>query len=139
MEELKLKEEGVQDVAKQRAAADWETAADRQVFQFCMSIVTLYNFLKYFLVFFLNEFVKLESQVTFAGFNRGMAARSTIYGAMGSLKDAIKDKLTYPSDIVQEARAVHEYGGPKRGEKTVDDAAGTPSGPAAAPTTKTFD
>lgn len=58
---------------------------------------------------------------------------------MGSIKDAIKEKLTYPPDIVQQARAVHDYGGPKRGEKMVEDVTGTPSGPAASPTTKTSD
>ncbi|KAI3464290.1 hypothetical protein Pfo_020953 [Paulownia fortunei] len=98
MEELKLNEEGVYDEAEQRAATDWETAADR-----------------------------------------GIAARRNIYGAVGCVKDAIKDKLTYPTDIVQEARASREYGGPKRREKLVDDIEGGPSGPAALPTVKTSD
>ncbi|KAL0456304.1 UNVERIFIED_CONTAM: Late embryogenesis abundant protein ECP63 [Sesamum latifolium] len=97
MQELKLNEEGVYDEAKQRAAADWDTAADR-----------------------------------------GIAAKRNIYGAVGSVKEAIKDKLTYPTDIVQEARASREYGGPKRGEKMVEDIGG-PTGPAAMPTVRTSD
>ncbi|KAK4413424.1 Late embryogenesis abundant protein ECP63 [Sesamum alatum] len=97
MQEVKLNEEGVHDEAKQRAAADWDTAADR-----------------------------------------GIAAKRNIYGAVGSVKDAIKDKLTYPTDIVQEARASREYGGPKRGEKMVEDIGG-PTGPAAMPSVRTSD
>ncbi|KAL7156217.1 hypothetical protein ABFS83_03G128600 [Erythranthe nasuta] len=100
MEEHKLNEEGLQDEAKQRAAADRETAADR-----------------------------------------GVAARKNIYGAMGSVKDAIKEKLTYPTDIVHEARASREYGGPKRAEKEklVDETEEGPYGPAAFPSVKTSD
>lgn len=33
---------------------------------------------------------------------RGSAGKSTIFGAMGSVKDAIVGKLTMPSDIVKE-------------------------------------
>ncbi|KAL0351274.1 UNVERIFIED_CONTAM: Late embryogenesis abundant protein ECP63 [Sesamum calycinum] len=97
MQDLKLNEEGVYDEGKQRAAADWDTAADR-----------------------------------------GIAAKKNIYGAVGSVKEAIKDKLTYPTDIVQEARASREYGGPKRGEKMVEDIRG-PTGPAAMPTVRASD
>ncbi|KAK4708756.1 hypothetical protein R3W88_029681 [Solanum pinnatisectum] len=77
MQQLKLKEEGIQDEARQRAEADRETAAAR-----------------------------------------GSAAKKNIYSAMGNLTSSIKEKLTMPSDIVEEMRAARELGGPKRGMRT---------------------
>ncbi|KAL9173534.1 hypothetical protein ABFS82_03G121600 [Erythranthe guttata] len=73
--------------------------------------------------------------------DRGVAARKNIYGAIGSVKDAIKEKLTYPTDIVHEARASREYGGPKRAEKEklVDETEEGPYGPAAFPSVQTSD
>ncbi|KAG8378526.1 hypothetical protein BUALT_Bualt08G0146200 [Buddleja alternifolia] len=70
--------------------------------------------------------------------DRGVAAKRNIYGAMGTVKDAIREKLTYPTGIVQEARASREYGGPKRGRghKLVDEVEGGPSGPAAMPSAR---
>ncbi|KAG5576982.1 hypothetical protein H5410_057116 [Solanum commersonii] len=38
--------------------------------------------------------------------------------AMGNLTGSIKEKLTMPSDIVEETRAARELGGPKRGMRT---------------------
>lgn len=50
--------------------------------------------------------------------NRGSAAKKNIYSAMGNLTSSIKEKLTMPSDIVEETRAAHELGGPKRVKRT---------------------
>lgn len=51
---------------------------------------------------------------------RGKAAKSNILGAMGSVGEAIKSKLTYPSDVVEESRATREQGGTgRRGEQVV--------------------
>ncbi|XP_004250722.1 embryonic protein DC-8-like [Solanum lycopersicum] len=77
MQQLKLKEEGIYDEARQRAEADRETAAAR-----------------------------------------GSAAKKNIYSAMGNLTGSIKEKLTMPSDTVEETRAARELGGPKRGMRT---------------------
>ncbi|XP_006365295.1 embryonic protein DC-8-like [Solanum tuberosum] len=49
---------------------------------------------------------------------RGSAAKKNIYSAMGNLTGSIKEKLTMPSDIVEETRAARELGGPKRGMRT---------------------
>ncbi|XP_052175382.1 embryonic protein DC-8-like [Diospyros lotus] len=60
--------------------------------------------------------------------NRGTAARSNIYGAKGSVEEAIEEKLTMPTDIVKETRSASEYGGPKRAEvaKVLVDVEETP-------------
>ncbi|CAA0837669.1 embryonic cell protein 63 [Striga hermonthica] len=73
--------------------------------------------------------------------DRGIAAKKNIYGAAGDVLDSIKEKLTLPTDIVREARASREYGGPKRApnEKLVKDIGEEPSGPAAMPTVRTSD
>lgn len=54
-------------------------------------------------------------------------------------RESIREKLTYPTDIVQEARASREYGGPKRAtrEKLVDDVEEGPYGPSAFPCAST--
>ncbi|CAI9757772.1 unnamed protein product [Fraxinus pennsylvanica] len=77
-----------------------------------------------------------EEHLRVAKWLRGIAARGTIYGAMGSLKDATEDNISIK---YRPAGTCSTRGGPKRGEKMVDDAAGTPSGPAASPTMKTSD
>ncbi|KAM3324313.1 embryonic protein DC-8-like [Capsicum chacoense] len=77
MQELKFKEEGIQDEPRQRAEADREAAAAR-----------------------------------------GSAAKTNIYSAMGNLTDSIREKLTMPSDIVEETRAARELGGTKTDKKT---------------------
>ena len=42
---------------------------------------------------------------------RGNEAKGTIFGALGNVTEAIKSKLTMPSDIVEETRAAREHGG----------------------------
>jgi len=45
---------------------------------------------------------------------RGNEAKGTIFGALGNVTEAIKSKLTMPSDIVEETRAAREHGGTGR-------------------------
>lgn len=64
--------------------------------------------------------------------NRGQAAKVNIFSAIGNVTDAIKDKLTMPSDIKRETEAAREYGGTKRPVDTyVVDVEKTPVGEAA--------
>lgn len=65
--------------------------------------------------------------------NRGQAAKVNIFSAIGNVTDAIKDKLTMPSDIKKETEAAQEYGGTKRPvlDTFVVDVDKTPAGEAA--------
>ncbi|XP_028789978.1 late embryogenesis abundant protein ECP63-like [Neltuma alba] len=52
--------------------------------------------------------------------DRGRAAKNNIMGSMGSVGEAIKSKLTHPSDVVEETRAARERGGAgRRGEEVL--------------------
>lgn len=45
---------------------------------------------------------------------RGIAAKGKIFSAIGSVTEAIKGKLTQPTDVVEEKRAASEHGGSGR-------------------------
>ncbi|XP_054804399.1 embryonic protein DC-8-like [Prosopis cineraria] len=52
--------------------------------------------------------------------DRGRAAKNNIIGSVGSVGEAIKSKLTQPSDVVGETRAARERGGTgRRGEEVL--------------------
>lgn len=46
---------------------------------------------------------------------RGNEGKSNIFSKLGGVKDAIKDKLSMPTDVVEQTRAAREYGGTRRG------------------------
>ncbi|KAK4272794.1 hypothetical protein QN277_021300 [Acacia crassicarpa] len=46
--------------------------------------------------------------------DRGRAAKNNIMGSAGSVSEAVKSKLTQPSDVVEETRAARERGGAGR-------------------------
>ena len=51
---------------------------------------------------------------------RGRAAKNNIMGSAGSVSEAVKSKLTQPSDVVEETRAARERGGTgRRGEEVL--------------------
>lgn len=64
--------------------------------------------------------------------DRETAGTRNIFSAIGSVKEAIKEKLTMPSDVAEETQAAREHGGTKRvtAEKKVVDAEGNPVGEA---------
>lgn len=72
--------------------------------------------------------MEIELVMFSVGMDRGTAGTRNIFSAIGSVKEAIKEKLTMPSDIVEETQAAREHGGTKRAtaEKVVLDAEGNP-------------
>ncbi|KAK9290157.1 hypothetical protein L1049_008323 [Liquidambar formosana] len=62
---------------------------------------------------------------------RGSAAKSNIFSSLGSVTEAIKGKLTHPTDVVEETRAAREHNGTGRkdGEKVTLDVEETPLEP----------
>lgn len=82
------------------------------------------------IVNFLGNKMRMEIELVmfFVGMDRGTAGTRNIFSAIGSVKEAIKEKLTMPSDIVEETQAAREYGGTKRAtaEKVVLDDEGNP-------------
>ncbi|OWM69657.1 late embryogenesis abundant protein ECP63-like [Punica granatum] len=49
---------------------------------------------------------------------RGMEAKDNIVSSIGSVTDAIKEKLTQPTDVVNETRLAHEHGAALREDPT---------------------